>query len=86
MKGISHSTRGGAVRLRSNCVISRKQARSIATSSGVLKFLCEGPPLWPKWSEFLATNPEVPGSIPCTTRFSEKCGGLERGPLSYLNE
>jgi hypothetical protein len=24
------------------------------------------------WSEFLATDPEVPGSIPGTTRFSEK--------------
>jgi hypothetical protein len=23
------------------------------------------------WSEFLATGPEVPGSIPGTTRFSE---------------
>jgi hypothetical protein len=26
-----------------------------------------------KWSEFLATDPEVPGSIPNTTRFSMKC-------------
>jgi hypothetical protein len=25
-----------------------------------------------KWSEFLATDPEVPGSIPGATRFSEK--------------
>jgi cytochrome c oxidase assembly factor CtaG len=24
------------------------------------------------WSEFLATDPEVPGSIPGVTRFSEK--------------
>jgi hypothetical protein len=24
------------------------------------------------WSEFLATDPEVPGSIPDATRFSEK--------------
>jgi hypothetical protein len=24
------------------------------------------------WSEFLATDPEVPGSIPGSTRFSEK--------------
>jgi hypothetical protein len=23
------------------------------------------------WLEFLAANPEVPGSIPCATRFSE---------------
>jgi len=27
------------------------------------------PPLW--WSEFLATDTEVPGSIPGATRFSE---------------
>jgi hypothetical protein len=32
-------------------------------------------------SEFLATNPEVPGSIPGATTFSEVVG-LERGPLS----
>jgi hypothetical protein len=25
-----------------------------------------------KWSEFLATDPEVPDSIPGATRFSEK--------------
>jgi hypothetical protein len=25
-----------------------------------------------QWSEFLATDPEVPGSIPGATRFSEK--------------
>jgi hypothetical protein len=25
------------------------------------------------WSEFLATDPEVPDSIPCATIFSEKC-------------
>jgi hypothetical protein len=24
------------------------------------------------WSEFLATDPEIPGSIPGATRFSEK--------------
>jgi hypothetical protein len=35
-------------------------------------------------SEFLATDPEVPGSIPGATRFSEKVVGLERGPLSLL--
>jgi hypothetical protein len=35
------------------------------------------------WSEFLATDPEVPGSIPGPTRFSEK-RGLERGPLSLV--
>jgi hypothetical protein len=31
-----------------------------------------GPPLWSKWTEFLATDPEVPVSIPGATRFSEK--------------
>jgi hypothetical protein len=31
-------------------------------------FSVQGPPL----SEFLAIDPEVPGSIPCATRFSEK--------------
>jgi hypothetical protein len=30
------------------------------------------PPLWSSWSEFLATDPEVPSS------------GLERGPLSLV--
>jgi hypothetical protein len=25
-----------------------------------------------KWSEFLPTDPEIPGSIPGATRFSEK--------------
>jgi hypothetical protein len=37
------------------------------------------------WSEFLATDPEVPGSIPGATRFSEKWWGLERGPLSLVS-
>jgi hypothetical protein len=38
-----------------------------------------------QWSEFLATDPEVLGSIPGPTRFSEKWGGgLERGPLSLV--
>jgi hypothetical protein len=40
------------------------------------------PPLWFQWSEFLATDPEVPGSIPCTTK---KVVGLERGPLSLVS-
>jgi hypothetical protein len=36
-----------------------------------------------KQSEFLAANPEVPGSIPGTTRFFFLVAvGLERGPLS----
>ena len=29
------------------------------------------PPLWSKWSEFLATDTEVSVSIPGATRFSE---------------
>jgi hypothetical protein len=31
-----------------------------------------------KWSEFLATDPEIPGSIPGANRFSEKgvCNGV----------
>jgi hypothetical protein len=31
----------------------------------------EGPPLWYS-GQFLDTDPEVPGSIPDATRFSEK--------------
>jgi hypothetical protein len=31
----------------------------------------------------VATDPEIPGSIPCATRFSEIVG-LERGPLSLV--
>jgi hypothetical protein len=37
-----------------------------------------------KWSEFLATNPEVPGSIPGATRCFWEVVGLERGPLSLV--
>jgi hypothetical protein len=38
------------------------------------KYLRLGRCLWgpPVWSEFLATDPEVPGSISDATRFSEK--------------
>jgi hypothetical protein len=36
------------------------------------------------WSEFLATDPEVLGSIPGATRFSEVVG-LERGLLSLVS-
>jgi hypothetical protein len=36
------------------------------------------------WSEFQATDPEVPGSIPGVSRFSEMQRGLERGPLSLV--
>jgi hypothetical protein len=40
------------------------------------------PPLWSSGQEFLATDPEVPGSIPGTTK---KVVGLERGPLSLVS-
>jgi hypothetical protein len=36
------------------------------------------PPSTPLWSEFLAVNPEVPGSI-------RGAMGLERGPLSLVS-
>jgi hypothetical protein len=36
------------------------------------------------WSQFLARNPEVPGSIPAQQIFLE-LGGLERGPLSLMS-
>jgi hypothetical protein len=36
------------------------------------------------WSEFLAADPEVPGSIPGATRFFCEVVGLERGPLSLV--
>jgi hypothetical protein len=29
------------------------------------------PPLWSSTQDFLAADPEVPGSIPCVTRFSD---------------
>jgi hypothetical protein len=35
------------------------------------------------WSEFLATDPEFPGSIPGTTL--KKVVGLELGPLSIVS-
>jgi hypothetical protein len=38
-----------------------------------------------KWSEFLATDPEVPGSIPGASRFFWEAVGLERGPLSLVS-
>jgi hypothetical protein len=37
-----------------------------------------------KWSEFLATDPEVPGSIPGNTKFFWEVVSLERGPLSLV--
>jgi hypothetical protein len=36
-----------------------------------------------QWSEYLATDPGVPSSIP---GHYKKVVGLERGPLSYLKE
>jgi hypothetical protein len=38
-----------------------------------------------KWSEFLATDPEVPGSISGATIFSEKLG-VVRGPLGLVSK
>jgi hypothetical protein len=35
-------------------------------------------------SEFLATDPEVPGSIPRSYQIFLQVGGLERGPLSLV--
>jgi hypothetical protein len=35
----------------------------------LIDLFCVGPPLW---SEFLATDPEVPGSILDTSRFSKQ--------------
>jgi hypothetical protein len=36
------------------------------------------------WSEFLAPDSDVPGSIPDATRFFWEVVGLERGPLSLV--
>jgi hypothetical protein len=36
-----------------------------------------------QWSEFLATDPQVSGSIP--GHYKKKVAGLERGPLSLLS-
>jgi hypothetical protein len=38
----------------------------------------------PNYVCLTTTDSEVPGSIPGATRFSEKVGGLERGPLSLV--
>jgi hypothetical protein len=37
-----------------------------------------------QWSEFLAADPEVPGSMPGATRFFWGVMGLEQGPLSLV--
>jgi hypothetical protein len=47
-------------------------------------FVLMGPPLWSKWSEFLATDPEARVRFPDTTR-KEKVVVLERGPVSPVN-
>ena len=39
----------------------------------------------PEWSEFLATDTEVLGSIPGTARFFWVVVGLERGLLSLVS-
>jgi hypothetical protein len=36
------------------------------------------------WSEFLATDPDVPGSIPGATTFFWEVVGLERSPFSLV--
>jgi hypothetical protein len=46
--------------------------RSLGTASGV------------QWSEFLATDIEVLGSIPGSWRFFWEAAGLERDPLSLV--
>jgi hypothetical protein len=37
-----------------------------------------------QWSEFLATDPEVPDSIPRRFQIFWEAAGLERGPLSLV--
>jgi hypothetical protein len=39
-----------------------------------------------QWSEFLATDPEVPSSISGATRFYEKQWVWNAGPLSLLRK
>jgi hypothetical protein len=36
--------------------------------------------IFPLWSKFLATDPEIPGPVPGTTRFFWKVVGLKRSP------
>jgi hypothetical protein len=36
------------------------------------------------WSEFLTTDPEIPGSFPGVSRFSEKQRVWKGGPLSLV--
>jgi hypothetical protein len=43
------------------------------------------PRMWSSSQEFLATDSDVPGSIPTTARFFLEVVGLERGPLSLVS-
>jgi hypothetical protein len=51
----------------------KPDAVSLTTESKkvLLVFQCQRPPLWSSSQDFLATDPEVPGSIPSATRISE---------------
>jgi hypothetical protein len=61
------------------CILHRHRrdnVKSNITACSVLRgilnwFILIVPPLWSTSQEFLAANPEVPGSIPGVTRFSE---------------
>jgi hypothetical protein len=66
-----------------NGLVQRTHLRlNCSHSVKLVRILHCGPLLWSRVSEFLATDPEDPGSIPGATRFSVV--GLERGPLSLV--
>jgi hypothetical protein len=67
------------------CKISRDTVGTLRKNSGNWSDILHinWLPLWSSSQEFLATDPEVPGSIPGATRFSEVVG-LEGGPLSLM--
>jgi hypothetical protein len=47
--------------------------KCIVVDGGIFEnVLYQGPPLWSSSQEFLATDPEIPGSIPGAATFSEK--------------
>jgi hypothetical protein len=53
--------------------ISVNQVLNIVKDNGIDWWIkCHNSSQQSQWSEFLATNSEVPGSIPSATRFSEK--------------
>jgi hypothetical protein len=59
------------------CTLSLPVSVSSCVGSGLATGESHGQEVIPttsvvQWSEFLATDPEVPGSIPDATRFSEK--------------